>query len=48
MLWKSSYAEYYFPNVLFPDFDEKEFDKAIVEFNKRDRRFGGLNEKKSN
>ncbi len=48
MLWQSSYAEYYFPEVLFPDFDEKEFDKAIVEFNKRDRRFGGLNEKKTN
>ena len=41
MLYQSSYAEYYFPETLFPDFDEKEFDKAIVEFNKRNRRFGG-------
>lgn len=40
MLWQSSYAEYYFPQVLFPDFDAKEFDKAILEYNKRDRRFG--------
>lgn len=40
MLWQSSYAEYYFPEVLFPDFDSKEFDKAILEYNKRDRRFG--------
>lgn len=40
MLWQSSYAEYYFPQVLFPDFDSKEFDKAIEEYNKRDRRFG--------
>ncbi len=41
MLWQSSYAEYYFPETLFPDFDGKEFDKAIEEFNKRHRRFGG-------
>ncbi len=40
MLWQSSYAEYYFPQVLFPDFDAKEFDKAIEEYNKRNRRFG--------
>ncbi len=42
MLWQSSYAEYYFPQVLFPDFDEKEFDKALEEYNKRHRRFGGV------
>ena len=42
MLWQSSYAEYYFPQVLFPDFDPKEFDKAIEEFSKRNRRFGGV------
>ena len=42
MLWQSSYAEYYFPDVLFPDFNEKEFDKALEEFNKRNRRFGGV------
>lgn len=41
MLWQSSYAEYYFPNVLFPDFNPEEFDKAIIEYNKRNRRFGG-------
>lgn len=41
MLWQSSYAEYYFPETLFPDFDEKEFDKAIEIFNNRNRRFGG-------
>ncbi len=40
MLWKLSYTEMYFPKVLFPDFDEKEFDKAIDEYNSRDRRFG--------
>ena len=41
LLWQSSYAEYYFPKVYFPDFKEKEFDEAIIEFNKRKRRFGG-------
>ena len=41
MLWQSSYAEYYFPSVLFPDFDCKEFNKALEEYNKRNRRFGG-------
>ena len=41
MLWQASYAEYYFPEVLFPDFDAIEFDKAINEFQKRHRRFGG-------
>ena len=49
MIWESSYAEYYFPNVFFPDFNENEFDIAINEFQKRNRRFGGIsNENKSN
>lgn len=39
--WLLSYAEFYFPDTLFPDFDEKEFDKAILAYNKRNRRFGG-------
>lgn len=42
MLYQASYAEFYFPEVLFPDFDNKEFDKAIEVFNKRNRRFGGI------
>ena len=41
MLWQASYAEFYFPSVYFPDFDEKEFDKALEEYNRRNRRFGG-------
>lgn len=49
MLWQNSYAEFYFPKVYFPDFDENEFDKAILEYTKRDRRFGGIDyENKSN
>lgn len=46
MLWQSSYAEFYFTKVYFPDFNKEEFDKAIIEFNKRERRFGSINEKK--
>ena len=41
MLWQASYAEYYFPDTLFPDFDPIEFDKALEEYQKRNRRFGG-------
>ena len=43
LLWQNSYAEFYFPKTYFPDFDEKEFDKALIEYTKRDRRFGGIN-----
>ena len=42
MLWQNSYAEFYFPKTYFPDFDEKEFDKAIIEYTKRDRRYGNI------
>ncbi len=41
MLWQISYAEFYFPKLYFPDFDEKEFDKALEIYNNRNRRFGG-------
>ena len=43
MLWQISYAELYFPKCYFPDFNHAEYDHALVEFTKRDRRFGGLN-----
>ena len=46
LLWQNSYAEFYFPRVYFPDFDEKEFDLALIEYTKRDRRFGGIDYKK--
>ena len=42
MLWELSYAELYFPKCYFPDFDEKEYDKALKEFNNRDRRYGSI------
>ena len=41
-MYQASYAEFYFPNTYFPDFNSEEFDKAIIEFNKRNRRFGGV------
>ncbi len=41
MIYQAAYAEYYFPETYFPDFSEKEFDLAILEYNKRKRRFGG-------
>jgi len=40
LLWQASYAELYFPEVLWPDFTEEEFDRAIAEYARRDRRFG--------
>ena len=42
MMYQASYAEFYFPKVYFPDFNNEEFDKAILEYNKRNRRFGGV------
>lgn len=45
MLWQMAYAELYFTDVLWPDFDEKEMENAINAFNKRDRRFGGVKKK---
>ena len=44
LLWQASYAEFYFPEVLWPDFDEKEFAKALEVFAKRDRRYGLVTE----
>lgn len=44
LLWQSSYAEFYFPKTYFPDFDEKEYDQALIEYTRRDRRFGGIKE----
>ncbi len=41
MLYQLSYSEFYFTNTYFPDFHNDEFDKAIEEFNNRNRRFGG-------
>lgn len=42
LLWQSAYAEFYFTDVLWPDFGRKEFFAAIQDFRNRERRFGGL------
>ncbi|MBO5831802.1 MAG: di-trans,poly-cis-decaprenylcistransferase [Alistipes sp.] len=44
LLWQASYAEFYFPEVLWPDFDETEFDKALEVYAERDRRYGLVTE----
>ena len=42
LIWQSAYAEYYFANTLWPDFTTKDLEEAIDEYNKRNRRFGGV------
>lgn len=44
LLWQASYAEFYFPKVLWPDFTEEEFDRALEIFARRDRRYGLVTE----
>ena len=42
LLWQLAYTEFYFTDVLWPDFDKEELEKAIAYYNGRDRRFGGV------
>ena len=42
LLWPSAYAEYYFTDVLWPDFSKEELLRAIAAYQSRDRRFGGV------
>ena len=45
LIWESAYSEWYFTDVLWPDFDKAEFDKALQSYSRRERRMGGrLNE----
>ena len=46
--WQIAYAEYVFTPVYFPDFKRKEFVDCLIEFNKRNRRYGGLENEKNN
>lgn len=41
MLYQAAYSELYFTSVMWPDFTPQELDKAIIEYNNRERRFGG-------
>ena len=42
LIWQSAYAEYVFMDVLWPDFTERDLDRAFEEYARRDRRFGGV------
>ena len=42
LIWQCAYAEYYFTDVLWPDFTPDELNKALIDFDSRHRRFGGV------
>ena len=42
LIWQAAYAEYWFSNILWPDFKPKHLDMAIEDYNKRNRRYGGI------
>ena len=41
LLWQAAYSEFYFTDVLWPDFNERELDRAIITYQNRNRRYGG-------
>jgi undecaprenyl diphosphate synthase len=45
LLWQSAYAEFYFPGILWPDFDRHGLLDAVIEYQSRDRRFGAAEDK---
>lgn len=42
LMWQLAYSEFYFTDIHWPDFDKEELEKAVLAYNKRDRRYGGL------
>ena len=44
LLWQMAYTEFYFTDVLWPDFTKEELVKAVEQYNSRDRRYGGVKE----
>lgn len=42
MLWQCAYSEFYFCDTLWPDFTRQDMDRAIIDYQRRDRRFGGV------
>ncbi|WP_334124248.1 isoprenyl transferase [Empedobacter brevis] len=48
LLWQIAYAELYFTEVLWPDFNEEEFYKAVLNYQNRERRFGKISEQLKN
>jgi len=47
LLWQSAYAELYFTDCLWPDFDEAELDRALRDYAARERRFGDVGASRS-
>ena len=47
LLWQLAYSEFYFTDVPWPDFSKEELIKAVEQYNKRDRRFGGVKEEEN-
>ena len=46
LLWQTAYAEFIFSDTLWPDYSVEEFKKDIMDFENRNRRFGGIENKK--
>jgi undecaprenyl diphosphate synthase len=44
LLWQAAYAEFYFPGILWPDFDRNALLDAVVDYQARERRFGAADE----
>ena len=44
LMWQLAYAEFYFTDVHWPDFDREELKKAVERYNQRERRYGGVKE----
>lgn len=42
MIWQSAYAEFYYTNILWPDFKPADLEKAVIAYSDRNRRFGGV------
>lgn len=47
LLWQMAYTEFYFTDVLWPDFTKEELEKAILQYNKRERRYGKVKEEET-
>jgi len=47
LLWQSAYAEFYYTPVLWPDFDREDLISAVAEYQRRERRYGGLSKRES-
>ncbi len=46
LIWQGAYSEWYFTSTYWPDFDKEELRKAVIEFSRRERRYGGVSQSK--